>query len=198
MIRPLCVIVLAGLAAPVLAQSINPAIQGEGSQTQTLEVLGGAVSVSVESGGALSLGRGDPQAGASATLSVNDLSVGVGNQNADAGGATAAGGTASGRNPAASPPMAQAQDVDASLSMQNATCDFPSAGAAAISRAIDAGMPVIIRHSDCVANEAAMTPVIETLPGLAAALDDAGTAKNRVVAITIADDGVIVYRASGS
>lgn len=190
MIRPLCLILLAGLAAPALAQSINPALEGDGSQTQTLDVLGGAVSVSVESEGALSLGRGDPEAEAAATLSVNDLSVGIGNRGAQNDDAAPAGGNAPG-----APSVAEGQAVSGSGTDQAEACDFAMPDAAAIGEAIDAGMPVIIRHSDCAGSDPAIGRLIDNLPALAEVLDHAGTVPDRVVAITIADEGVIVYQA---
>ncbi len=188
MLRPFCVLLLAGLAAPSLAQSINPAVEGDGAQTQTLEVLDGSVSVSVQSQGSLSLGRGDPDASAGATLAVNGISVGIGKSDENTSSTTRE------REGAIESGSVTAPNSGSAAKGTREQCDYPMADAAAIDEAIVAGVPVIIRSSDCAYPDAAIERVFDATPRLAAALAQAGLGENQVVSITIADEGVIIYR----
>ena len=189
MLRPFCILLLAGFAAPSLAQSVNPAVEGDGAQTQTLEVFDGSVSVSVQSQGSLSLGRGDPDASAGATLSVNGISVGIGKSDEDARSTTR-----ERKDAIESGSVTAPNSASASAKGTREQCDYPMADAAAINEAIVAGVPVIIRFSDCAYPDPAIEGLFTAAPRLAAALAQAGLDENQVVSITIADEGVIIYR----
>ena len=186
----------AGLAAPALAQDLNPAIESSGSQTQSVELLGGSVSVSVESSGSLSINRGNDSLDGALGVSVNDAPiVGVSSPNNDAttpgAGAPASPGSATRPATSARPavlPQGSAMTVQAASEVE---CNAPS-NTDGLSQALAQDVPIMVRAVACATTANQFAQLISSYPTLDTALSGAGIASNRVVAITIANDAVIV------
>jgi hypothetical protein len=186
-------LMLIALAAPVVAQEPGLGVVGDGAQTQSVELLDGSVSVTLESSGSVSLGRGDPSVGAGLDLSVNDVTiVGVGGDRSRAGDG---GDQPGGKGVVAAGPAGRANaEVETAIvtdGASSAECGVrPSEPA--LAEALNSGREIWLRPSSCASADGALVE----LAALYAAIKHAFSIADRPLAnladITISDDFVIL------
>lgn len=190
-------LVCAGLSTPAFAQDLNPAIEGAGDQTQSVELFDSAVSVSVESSGSVSLNRGNDSVDGALGVSVNDTTIlGVSTPSNGPQGATVPPST--GTRPVAAPQSAaNSQNGVGTVTAPNhaVDCQAPASDHDSLSQALAQGFPIMARQIDC-SPAADLSQLISLSPTLQSALSRAGIPGNRVVSITISSDAVIVDYAS--
>jgi len=179
-------------SVPAFAQGL-PALEGNGAQTQSVELANGAVSVSVESQGDLSLNRGEDTASGALGITVNGVSVELG------GNSFAQGTTPSGRDNSAAPAPVpatqgspQSPQTRTARSEETASChgDIPSADQ--LAAALAASLPVRLEEARCVQARPIVTSLLASQPALIAGIQQAGLPPAGVVAITIDNTAVIL------
>lgn len=188
------------IALPATGQGL-PALDGQGSQTQSIELAKDAVTITLESSGALSAGKGGVEGDGAARLTVNDLSVGVGGAQtggAAAGGAHSPGGAVAEDAGSAATAAVQVQPATPAVDAiatggvgQNAVCEGTVPTATRLADALRHSQ-VMLKRGECLPADGDVAAAVEAHVGLKSLLRRHGVAPNQVVAITIADEVVIV------
>lgn len=187
---------LFGLAAPVLAQGVDPALEAEGSQVQSVEILDGAVSVEVDTSGSASAGRGEDQLDGSLGITVNDqplISRGSAGGDppassaADSRGTVGSGAAASQHSPRATTGAA----VSGTGIDQPACLSVVSASAEDLKLALDHGAEILLRPVTCPAVDMDAADLLASDPRLVEAAAAWKLTHDNVVAITI-DNGTVI------
>ena len=189
---------LMALATPALAQGL-PALEGEGSQVQSVELLDGAVSVSVESSGSMSLGRGDDHIDGDLGITINDVTLGTGgtddagNPDNSSGARTATGDTvAASPVPSATAPATSGQPVVGRTIANSDVCVLGLVSAEELANAFDHAATLVWREATCGADGSGAAMLAASEPRLVNELARAGRTPDQVVAITLDDGSVIV------
>lgn len=204
-------ILLIALSTPLVAQEPGSGVVGEGSQTQSVELLQDSVSVTLESSGSLSLGRGDDGASGGASISVNDTTiVGVSNGSREDGpsGSSAeqvgnAGGVNAGSVPAGRVSSAGAlagqlgTSGGAGINIGEAASSAPTCVEADFGReqligTLSSGQEVWMRPTACTSTSADIAQLASDYPQLKQAVVNAGRRFEEVFGLRISDDFVIV------
>ncbi|QQR40135.1 hypothetical protein [Devosia rhizoryzae] len=202
-------ILLIGLASPLLAQEPGLGIVGEGTQTQSVELLKDSVSVSIESSGALSLGRGNDSVGGSLGVSVNDVTiVSIGRESTSAApgsagaGVTGATGVATANGTAGAAPSTGASGQQVAVQGQGSgtgaagsltlACSETEGGREKLIGALTSGQEVWMRPTTCTTPRDDIADLASQYPQLEQAVAGAGRSFEDVVAITISDDFVVL------
>lgn len=187
------------LALPATGQEL-PALDGQGSQTQSIELSKEAVTITLESGGALSVGQNGVESDGAARLTVNNLSVGVGQTGSGSGDGThstprtAAGDVGSSERllPFETNFSTPARDAPGQGNMSNGTvCAGTPPAEAQLSNALR-HLQVLLVRGECDRAPAEVVALVQAHGGLEAMLWRHGVTPNQVAAITIADEVVIV------
>lgn len=208
-------VLLIGVSTPAFAQQSILGVEGEGTQSQSVELLGGSVSVTVDSAGSLSLGRGEPDAAAGVGVSVNDLNI------VSVGSPTGGGSTNSPQAPSAQPggqvgggvPEAvqgnggnttSVGTIQGKTVMGGANASQPSPTesgngcatvhpqAGVLERALNRGGEIWLRSTSCTPEGTGAGDLIAAFPALTDAVLAQGLATEDAVAITISDEVVII------
>ncbi|SMQ72139.1 hypothetical protein SAMN06295905_2050 [Devosia lucknowensis] len=171
-------------AAPSLGQGL-PALEGQGSQTQTVELANDALSLSIDSGGSLSLGRGDDHVAVDLGVTLNDNPIQLGGRPDTPADAP---------SPTGTPEAATAVKVAGPFASQGArSSSLPCTTVAedALDRALAGGFSIVVQQAVCDPQQDQRHVWDESSP-FRAAISDAGIDFEDVVAITINDAAVIV------
>ena len=182
---------LLGLAAPVLAQDLNPAITGDGTQVQGVDLLDGAVSIEVQSSGSASLGRGEDHMEGDLGITVNDLNLGTVGETDD-GPARSSQGNGTPSNGAVAPgPQTNSALTATSQRPDSDDCTFQSASDEDLAWALDHDLPLILREATCP--DASLVDWSTTSnPMVRSWIARANLSPDRVVSITIDNGAVII------
>lgn len=198
MLRAPIVFVLLGLSAPALAQQIDPAIAGEGSQSQGVELLDDSVSVTLDTAGSGSIGHGEPTFSGSAAVSVNDttiIGIGPGSE------AQPASGSADPIQPTASTSRAAAERSGVGAASVSPPGAFDGQGGACvvalpkssdIEAALTAGAEVILQPAACRAGDGDIQHTIAASPLLLQLLSERNVPVEAVAAITISAEMIVL------
>lgn len=185
-------VMLAGLTPSVLAQGL-PSLEGNGSQTQSVEVGKGAISVTLESSGTIAAGGGSNSLDGAATLSVNDLSIGVGHAQDDhptsEPGAVGASHAHQVRA-SADPSTGTSAPENETKTSSGAVCPLPLPSREALAAAIDQGYRLVRVAAPCPGSPDDLDALLAVSPAIVAALEAAGARRTGLVSITI-NNGVV-------
>jgi hypothetical protein len=167
--RPLVLLAATlSLTAAPLAQGL-PSLDGDGHSAQSVELLGGAVSVGVEMSGGIDTTGPAPAASGSVGLGVNGAGIGL--------SATTPRTPSAGANGAAALPSGIEDDA----------CSRPVAVPDDLTQALAAPMPLEL-VSDCGSPSLDFAQAMAEISWLTNALQQDGIALERVVSITILED----------
>ncbi|KKB10042.1 hypothetical protein [Devosia chinhatensis] len=190
MFRFALVAALTFASLPALAQGI----EGAGTQTQSLDLLGGAVSVELQSGGDVSLGRGDDGGSAGASVSVNGIGIGLGNSGGTSGSAQSVTSVQSREDRPAANETSRSGAVLSpdETGADGEACIAPSAWE--LGQALDYRLEVVVRASECQFEPAIIDELLSSQRILGEALSAANINSDAVQAITIGEKIVISLR----
>lgn len=189
--RAILVIILSSTAFPALAQGM-PGLEGDGAQTQSVELAKGTVSVSVDSQGSLSLGRGEDALSGGLGITVNGDSVELGRNSSYPGSAPSSTGKAIADPTTETRAPRQSSGTSAPGSTTTTTCASELPSAERLARALDGGLPVHIRQSTCAQGSQLVQSLLASQPDLIARIEHDNLSPERVVAITIDNAAVIL------
>lgn len=186
------VLVVISTAAPAYSQGL-PALEGEGTQTQSLELAKGAASINVESSGGLSLGRGADTLHGSLGVSINDVGIGIGNggESAQSPGTTTGAAAGVGPDPGQRTATGLAQD-DNRATLAGAGCNGGAASLEDLRSALDREFPIFLRAVECPTAVPGTAQMLADQPDFSRKISQAGIAADAVVSITIHNGSVIV------
>lgn len=182
--RTTIALMLIGLSSPVLAQEVNPALEGEGNQTQRLDLVGGAVSIGIESSGSTSIGRGEDAIGGGLGVTVNELSIGTGGSNQMVPPGAAKG---TGAMPGSSPALGSGGAASTGLA-----CDLMLTSSDELATALDQDFDVMLREVACDQPAPELARLMISQPAFFSMLARAGLPQDRLISITIHNGTVIV------
>jgi len=185
------------LTMPAIAQGL-PTIEGDGSQTQSVDIVQGAVSVTIQSSGSLSAGRDNNSAGGQLSLEINDVAVGIGSGtgNASTNPDTNAPQTDRAKttmsNRAIGDRGGKPDDVsgtDDTLQGDSA-CRMPLPSPGDLAVALRQAGELVVEKADCVHPVGEITRLIASSSAATSALASANVSSARIVSITIDQNAV--------